>query len=105
MDCARREHCGVSADGAVRSEGDTESFTDIYASSIYNGGAPGVLYELVSPESAVVGGRLTFLLQLTACFWYALISVSLAEQASSLPSSGGGELNIAAQDRGLAHAS
>ncbi|KAL8278468.1 hypothetical protein RQP46_009158 [Phenoliferia psychrophenolica] len=40
--------------------------------SIYNGGAPGVLYEL-----------------LTACFWYSLIAASLAEMASSIPSSGG----------------
>lgn len=41
--------------------------------SIYNGGSPGVLYEL-----------------LVACAWYALIAASLAELASSIPSSGGG---------------
>ncbi|KAM0750325.1 choline transport protein [Meredithblackwellia eburnea MCA 4105] len=49
--------------------------------SIYNGGAPGVLYEM-----------------LTACFWYGFIAASLAEyasplglqrMASSIPSSGG----------------
>lgn len=40
--------------------------------SIYNGGSPGVLYEL-----------------LVACVWYGAIAASLAELASAIPSSGG----------------
>jgi len=40
--------------------------------AVYNGGAPGVLYEL-----------------LTACFYYGFVAASIAELASSIPTAGG----------------
>lgn len=60
--------------------------------AIYNGGPPGVIYELC--VSLLHAQRLSaHLTRIAASVFYWLIAASIAELASAMPSSGGGSFN------------
>jgi len=62
--------------------------------AIYNGGPPGVIYELfVFPRCPKL--RISaYMTRIVASVFYWLIAASIAELASAMPSSGGGSFKM-----------
>ena len=61
--------------------------------AIYNGGPPGVIYELYYFVIKVFSSHLLTASRIAASVFYWLIAASIAELASAIPSSGGGSLH------------
>jgi len=61
--------------------------------AIYNGGPPGVIYELYYFAIKIFSSHLLTTSRIAASVFYWLIAASIAELASAIPSSGGGSLH------------
>lgn len=61
--------------------------------AIYNGGPPGVIYELYDFVIKVFSSHLLIASRIATSVFYWLIAASIAELASAIPSSGGGSLH------------